>query len=174
MRDLQHPFWEVHDTRRTARYYSKIYEDRSTTIARTIFWKDSIIALFASGSAISGFVFFANGHQGAIVWLAGTFLAAVISTVSPFLQLNEKYEHSNEMLYGFRDLEAACEMIIFDVQTSRRFNDVAVGRFKEVLTAKAKIYGKKRPLALSEKKKKAYQTAVDTELPADTLYIPSI
>jgi len=172
MRDKDNPFWEVHDVRRTSRYWSKIYADQSQNLSSRIFWKDCIIALFASTSAISAFPFLTGSFYGSKVWVAGVFAAAILATIGPILKWIERFEHYNSMLAGYRDLESACEVIIFSAQQTKSFNDYALKRFEEVMGVKAALRAKGKPLPLSYKEKQTYQNDVNAELPPDSLYLP--
>ena len=171
MDNKDHPIWDLYDLHASSLYWINIYEDQILRFNKRINYKDIIIALFATSSAISGFTIWQTSF-GKAIWGIGVSIAAILAIIGPILNWNDKLLFYKEILTNYKELDSDCNILMSEIKMQKEFSDDIFKKY-EVLHKKRKEADLKRPvLGLSLEERKRYQQLVFDFLPRKSFYVP--
>lgn len=167
----RHEVWEVYDELRTARLNTKYYScvlDRRVT---QNFWVEFTLAASASAGVAGAWVF--SSPQGQLAWKILGSVSAVLAVYRAVAGLSEEIRKLERRVTAYRELEFAWEAVCRRVRAERAYSRASKRLFEAALEQKQRLitsYVDPKPRRTIVER--CYRE-VQTELPADSFYIPS-
>src|SRR5947207_263262 len=100
----EHPVWEVYDLHRTCRLNSKYWARKLVDLRRLNFVAEYLVMATASGSAVSGIVFWTT-TVGKTLWTILAAITAMVSIAKPLLKLSDRIENLQKVVTGYHSIE---------------------------------------------------------------------
>lgn len=170
-RDLEHPIWDVHDMRRTARLSVKYYCVRLVHLERKNFWMEVMLAITASGSAIAGLAFW-NTELGVVAWQVLIVLSALLAVAKPLMKITDQIQRLESVVTGYRIVEHDLQKIEVAARQRKAYDEDLQNRFAAVLERMDALITKPSEYRTNGKLQRRCQEEVDRELPCERFYVP--
>lgn len=170
-RDPEHPIWDVHDLRRTARLSVKCFCARLRALERQNIWLEITIATSTSSSALAGFAFWRTS-SGETAWQVLAVISAVLAVAKPFLKIPDKVKHLESLATGYRGVEHDLGKIEILARQRGAYDQELKDRFAAILERMNALVAGPQDYGVSNRLRRVCQDEVDRELPHDRFYIP--
>jgi hypothetical protein len=170
-RDTRHAVWQVYDEYRTARLNAKYYGVLLERARRGNLLMESLIALAASSSAISGWGLWQT-PSGRTLWslLAGT--AAVLAILKPLLRQTERVQRLQEVVGGYLVLDHDLHVLEMSIAQRGLYDGDRVNDFNAAMKRKSDLLTKDQGGSTDRALLRRCMEEVNGELPAERFWVP--
>jgi hypothetical protein len=165
--DLVERLW---DDARTARLSELYYGQQLRSLTRWNFAVELLVAIAASGSGIAGWAVWQD-KIGTPLWACVAGGAAILAVAKPLLTLDRRIRNATRQQLLYRGLLSTLENLAFDIQQAGTLSVEQRRRFLRARETLRQAADGDDP-APSADVLSLLQTRVNTEMPAESLWVP--
>jgi hypothetical protein len=171
MRREDHPVWTVYDKLRTARLNVKYYSRQLQKVERRNFFLELVLLVTAPSSAVAG-LWFWDTEIGKIAWQQLGIVAAITAVVKPLLNLSRRIKEYESVLAGYRGLEFDLMEIKSMVEQKQTYDKSQKDELQKAMRREKSLVTKGPETRENVRVLKRCQNEVESELPADSFFVP--
>ena len=166
----RHPIFDVYDQYRTARLNVKYLECKLSSLKRSNFCIELLIAISAS-SNVAG-IWVLQNPIGQIFWKIIIGITAILAVAKSLLGWANKIQKKEELLIGYRSLDYDIQKIIWLINQRQKYDVELQEKFLQAMEKKGQLVRIVEDTRIDEKLRKKCFDKVLQELPVRNFFVP--